>query len=118
MQSLNSLAQHRAHFDSLKYVFVSTVGRVFTSEAPDCQPWTQLAISLKENWAGLRPEVLRAAKVLDIKNCKVKFYVECLYYPYMEGKKRDWHEKGGSWCSDVSSLSKGVKSWFADIATF
>jgi hypothetical protein len=36
----------------------------------------------------------------------------------MMGKKRDWHENMGSWCSRVSFASEGMKYWFADIAIF
>jgi hypothetical protein len=58
---VNGLAQHRAQFGSLHEVSVYTNGRVFTSEAPDRQPWTKLAVSLKKNWAALPPEVCREA---------------------------------------------------------
>ena len=118
MQSLNGLAQHRAQFSSLHEVIVYTDGRVFTREAPDRQSWTQLAVTLKSNWAGLPPKVWTAAKLLGNKNCEVDAAVYCLYYPYMEGKKRDWHEKGGSWGSLVSSYPERMRSSYADIATF
>ena len=115
VQNLNRLAHNQAQFGSLRCIVTGTDGRVFISQAPDRQPWTQLAVSLKENWASLPPEVWRAAKLLNLKNCEVHALVSCLYYPYMMGKRRDWHEKGGSWCSSVSSYSEGTKSWFADI---
>ena len=146
VQNLNGLAHNQAQFGSLHEVSVFTDGRVFTNKAPNRQPWTQLAVSLKKTWAAippevwreapdrqpwtqwgvnlkktwaaLPPEVWRAAKLLDTMQCKVRARVDCLYYPYMMGKRRDWHEKMGSWCSRVSSSSEGMKSRFADVAIF